>query len=194
MIGRLRGIVEDISDEGCILDVNGVGYALSVGAKTLQDTMRGSEQVFFVETLVRENDIRLIGFRTAGEQGWFRRLLTVQGVGAKVALAILGTLSPEELAQAVAGQDKGMVARANGVGAKLAARIVAELKDKIPAGDFSVAVPVREVPSANRDALAAMIGLGFKPAEAERALARVSAETDGTVEALVKAGLRELAR
>ena len=134
MIGKLKGVVDSVEEEALILDVNGVGYLVSASARTLRALPGVGEQAeLLIETHVREDAIRLYGFLTAGERDWFRLLQSVQGVGAKVALGILGALSAEALSTAVARQDKAMMARAPGVGPKLAARLVLELKDKAPA-------------------------------------------------------------
>ena len=134
MIGKLKGIVDSVDEEALILDVNGVGYLVSASARTLRALpAAGQPAELLIETQVREDAIRLFGFLTAGERDWFRLLQSVQGVGAKVALGILGALSAEALSAAVARQDKAMMARAPGVGPKLAARLVLELKDKAPA-------------------------------------------------------------
>src|SRR5580704_11982203 len=138
MIGKLKGIIDSVEEEALILDVNGVGYLVSASARTLRAIPAvGAPAELLIETYVREDAIRLYGFFTAGEREWFRLLQSVQGVGAKVALGILGALSAEALSTAVARQDKAMMARAPGVGPKLAARLVLELKDKAPA--FAVA-------------------------------------------------------
>ena len=134
MIGKLKGVVDSVEEEGLILDVNGVGYLVSASTRTLGAIPAvGATAELLIETHVREDAIRLFGFLTAGERDWFRLLQSVQGVGAKVALGILGALSAEALSTAVARQDKAMMARAPGVGPKLAARLVLELKDKAPA-------------------------------------------------------------
>ena len=134
MIGKLKGLIDSFGEDYVILDVNGVGYVVNCSSRTLAHLPRpGEPATLAIETQVREDAIRLFGFLDEAERDWFRLLQSVQGVGAKVALALLSTLSADALAQAVAGQDKAMVARAPGVGPKLAARIVAELKDKAPA-------------------------------------------------------------
>ena len=133
MIGKLTGRLDSISLNAVIVDVGGVGYEVTVGACTLTSLLPVGETVTFaIDTHVREDEIRLFGFATEHERAWFKALQTVQGVGARIALAVLGTLSAAELANAVALQDKGQVARAPGVGPKVAARIVAELKEKMP--------------------------------------------------------------
>src|ERR1700688_3747348 len=134
MIGKLKGIIDSYGEDSVILDVNGVGYLVHCSARTLQELPRAGEPATLsIETHVREDQIRLFGFTTDIEREWFRLLQTVQGVGAKVALAVLGTLKPADLADAVATRDKAMIARAPGVGPKVAERIVNELKDKAPA-------------------------------------------------------------
>ena len=134
MIGKLKGVVDSVEEEALILDVNGVGYLVSASPRTLRALPAvGQPAELLIETHVREDAIRLYGFLTAGERDWFRLLQSVQGVGAKVALGILGALSAEALSAAIARQDKAMMARAPGVGPKLAARLVLELKDKAPA-------------------------------------------------------------
>ena len=134
MIGKLRGVVDSLDDESLILDVNGVGYLVAASAHTLRALPRVGELAeLMIETHVREDAIRLYGFVTASERDWFRLLQSVQGVGAKVALGVLGALKPDELSTAIGRQDKTMMARAPGVGPKLAARLVLELKDKAPA-------------------------------------------------------------
>ena len=132
MIASLKGVLESVAEESAVVDVSGVGYLVFCSGRTLANLPQPGEAVrFVVETHVREDHIHLYGFAEPGERDWFRLLTTVQGVGAKVALAILSALGPEELVQAVAAQDKAAVSRANGVGPKLAGRIVLELKDKV---------------------------------------------------------------
>src|SRR3974390_2575862 len=134
MIGKLRGIIDSYGEDYIILDVNGVGYLVHCSPRTLQELpAAGQPAILSIETHVREDQIRLFGFMSELEREWFRLLQTVQGVGAKVALSVLGTLTPPELASAVAMRDKAMVARDSGVGPKVAERIVTELKDKAPA-------------------------------------------------------------
>src|ERR1700730_12630419 len=133
MIGKLKGIIDSYNEDSVILDVNGVGYLVHCSARTLQELPRAGEAVTLsIETHVREDQIRLFGFTSDVEREWFRLLQTVQGVGTKVALAVLGTLKPADLASAVAMRDKAMIARSPGVGQKVGERIVTELKDKAP--------------------------------------------------------------
>jgi holliday junction DNA helicase RuvA len=204
MIGKLKGIVDSVEEEALILDVNGVGYLVSASARTLRAIPAlGEPTVLLIETYVREDAIRLYGFLTAGERDWFRLLQSVQGVGAKVALGILGALSAEALSTAVARQDKAMMARAPGVGPKLAARLVLELKDKAPAmsdADFVHAGSGRDhtpkLAKAAEDAVLALVGLGYAQAQAAAAVARISAQLGPAAEtaALIRAGLKELAQ
>jgi holliday junction DNA helicase RuvA len=204
MIGKLKGFIDSVEDEALILDVNGVGYLVSASARTLRAIPAvGEPTELLIETHVREDAIRLYGFLTAGEREWFRLLQSVQGVGAKVALGILGALSAEALSTAVARQDKAMMARAPGVGPKLAARLVLELKDKAPAlavADFSHAEAGLEraprLAKAAEDAVLALVGLGYPHAQAAAAVARISAQLGPAAEtaALIRAGLKELAQ
>ena len=180
MIAKLTGMLDDTGPDWAIIDVNGVGYLVQCSAKTLSHLgVRGDKVVVHTEMQVSETDQRLIGFASAGERAWFRLLTAVQGVGSKVALAILSALSVDELQRACAGGDAAMVARANGVGPKLASRIVNELKDKAGglagvtggrgvAAEADVALPAG---SASADAISALQNLGFKPAVAASAVA-----------------------
>jgi holliday junction DNA helicase RuvA len=202
MIGKLRGVVDSFGEDFVILDVNGVGYVVNCSSRTLQHLPRpGEPATLSIETQVREDAIRLFGFLHEAERDWFRLLQSVQGVGAKVALALLSTLSADALASAVATQDKAMVARAPGVGPKLAARIVAELKDKAPVptdGGGFPAAPAEDaaVPSAARDAISALCNLGYGRPQAQAAvnasLAALGPEADAS--ALIRRGLKELAQ
>lgn len=179
MIARLSGTLEDFGPDWAVIDVQGVGYLVHCSARTLQALgVRGDRAVVFTDLQVSENDMRLVGFASAGERDWFRLLTAVQGVGSKVALAILSALTPEELQRACAGGDAAMVARANGVGPKLASRIVNELKDKAGALPSSIGAAVVAAPagSATADALSALQNLGFKPAVASAAVAQAVAE------------------
>ena len=204
MIGKLKGVVDSIEEEALILDVNGVGYLVSASARTLRAIPAlGEPTELLIETYVREDAIKLFGFLTAGERDWFRLLQSVQGVGAKVALGILGALSAEALSAAIARQDKAMMARAPGVGPKLAARLVFELKDKAPAltaADFVHAEGGFErapkLAKAAEDAVLALVGLGYGQPQAAAAVARISAQLGPAAEtaALIRAGLKELAQ
>jgi Holliday junction DNA helicase RuvA len=202
MIGKLKGVVDSVEEENLILDVGGVGYLVSASARTLRALPAVGDAVeLLIETHVREDAIRLYGFLTAQEREWFRLLQSVQGVGAKVALGILGALSADALSSAIASQDKAMMARAPGVGPKLAARLVLELKDKAPAlgpGDFAgVHGGAERAPKLTRaaeDAVLALVGLGYAHPQAAAAVARIAAALGQEVEtaALVRAGLKEL--
>jgi Holliday junction DNA helicase RuvA len=203
MIGKLKGLVDSYGEDFVILDVNGVGYVVQCSSRTLQKLPRAGEAAALaIETQVREDAIRLFGFTSNAERDWFRLLQTVQGVGAKVALAILSILSPGDLASAIAMQDKGSVSRAAGVGPKLAARIVAELKDKAPA--FGAVDPAlarltgdeeANAPSSVRDAISALCNLGYgRPQAAAAVAASVKALGEGAeAGALIRRGLKELA-
>ena len=204
MIGKLKGVVDSVDEEALILDVNGVGYLVFASARTLRALPAPGEPAeLLIETHVREDAIRLYGFLTAAERDWFRLLQSVQGVGVKVALGILGALSVEALSAAVARQDKAMMARAPGVGPKLAARLVLELKDKAPAlavADFAHAEAGFErapkLAKAAEDAVLALVGLGYALSQAAAAVARISTQLGPAAEtaALVRAGLKELAQ
>ena len=205
MIGKLKGVVDSYGEDHVILDVHGVGYVVQCSARTLTALPPvGEAAVLSIETQVREDAIRLFGFRTDNEREWFRLLQTVQGVGSKVALAILSSLEPGAIATAIGTQDKAMVARAPGVGPKLAARIVAELKDKAPAFGtvdpalvkLSGAVEDRTAPKPVADAVSALVNLGYPQAQASAAVAaalRVAGD-DAEAPQLIRLGLREMAR
>lgn len=203
MIARLKGVVDAVDTDSAVVDVGGVGYLVWASSRTLRDLAVGQPVTVLVETIVREDAIALYGFLEAAERDWFRILTTVQGVGAKVALSILSTLSPDEIARAIASQDRGTLSRPTGVGPKLAARLVTELKDKAaafgvaPAGKGSetpAAVPV--VGSVNEDAVSALVNLGYKRVEAFGAVARVTQRlgSEAKLDAVIRAGLQELAR
>ena len=204
MIGKLKGLIDSYHDDHIILDVNGVGYVVTCSARTLQHLPRAGEAATLsIETQVREDAIRLFGFTTDRERDWFRLLQGVQGVGAKVALAILGVLPPDDLANAIALQDKAMVARAPGVGPKLAARIVAELKDKAPAfgsvdanaARLAGADEAKAAPKPVQDAISALVNLGYGRPQAAVAIAASVQALGEAAEtgALIRRGLRELA-
>jgi len=205
MIGKLKGIVDSYGDDYVILDVGGVGYQVQCGARTLQALPSpGEAAVLSIETYVREDQIRLFGFRSDTEREWFRLLQTVQGVGARVALSVLGTLSPSDLASAIALRDKALVARSPGVGPKVAERIVTELKDKAPAlADVDPAV-VRlsgalddaRAPKPVSDAISALVNLGYGQPQAAAAIATAArAAGEGAETAtLIRLGLKELAK
>ncbi len=195
MIARLTGLLAETSAEGAVLDVAGVGYAVLASSRTLDAIgPLGGEVMLLTELQVREDSMTLFGFGSAGEREAFRQLTSVQGVGGRVALAILSTLDPAELASAIANGDKAMVARANGVGPKLAQRIVNELAGKMgsPALAATLGAPAPRAGAAN-DALSALANLGFKPGEASAAVAAAAADLgDGaTLDALVRLALRK---
>ncbi len=204
MIGKLKGIVDSLGEEELILDVGGVGYVVSASARTLRALPAvGQAATLHIETQVREDAIRLFGFLTVAERDWFRLLQSVQGVGAKVALGILGALSGEALSAAIAHQDKAMMARAPGVGPKLAARLVMELKDKAPAygvadlgGAIAAAEPGSTLPKEAEDAVLALVSLGYARPQASLAVARGVAALGAQAQtaALIRLGLKELAQ
>lgn len=204
MIGKLKGTVESYGEDHVILDVHGVGYQVHCPSRILQGLPRAGEAaVLFIETIVREDMIRLYGFSQEAEREWFRILMTVQGVGAKVALGILGILKASEVANAIALGDKATISRAPGVGKRVAERIVSELKDKAPglasidqdtiAVSRNVADNVAARPVA--EAVSALTNLGYQPGQASAAVAKAmqSAGEDATTEQLIRMGLKELA-
>lgn len=208
MIGKLKGKVDAIGESHCIVDVCGVGYEVQASTRTLRQMTLGGDVSLTIDTHVREDAIRLYGFSSEIERTWFRMLQNVQGVGAKVALAVLGVLSSQDLANAIALGDWATVEQAQGVGRKLAQRIVAELKDKAPA--LSVAglnVPIaigqggghgaRAVEgNAIAEAISALSNLGYQPAQASQAVAVAAKELgpDADTAKLIRRGLKELAR
>ncbi|WP_157215016.1 Holliday junction branch migration protein RuvA [Flavisphingomonas formosensis] len=199
MIARLSGSLAESVADHAVIDVGGVGYLVQASSRTLSALGPiGGAVMLFTEMQVREDAITLYGFGSAGERDWFRLLTSVQGVGGRVALAILSVLSPDELSRAVAGGDKAMVTRANGVGPKLAQRIVNELKDKVGAIPIGSAGSVAVAPpgGAAADALSALANLGFRPAEANAAVAAAQEDLgDGaTLDALVRLALRKAAK
>jgi Holliday junction DNA helicase RuvA len=203
MIGKLKGIVEEIGEEELILDVGGVGYLVAASARTLRALPAvGQPAALFIETHVREDAIRLYGFLTASERDWFRLLQSVQGVGAKVALGVLGTLRGDAIAAAIAHQDKAAMALAPGVGPKLAARIVHELKDKAPAfgvADLGGAIAGEtdgKLPKDAQDAVLALVSLGYARPQASLAVAKGVAAlgAEASTAALIRLGLKELAQ
>lgn len=199
MIARLTGIFEDFGPDWAVIDVSGVGYLVHCSAKTLDALgARGERVTIHTELQVSENDMRLIGFASASEREWFRLLTGVQGVGSKMALAVLSALATEELQRACASGDAAMVARAQGVGPKLASRIVNELKDKagaLPAGPGGVAMAALPAGSVSADAVSALQNLGFKPAVAASAVAQAIDELgeDAGLNALVRVALKRAA-
>lgn len=200
MIGKLTGLVDSQGLETVILDVGGVGYVVHCSTRTLAGLPRiGERASLAIETYVREDMIRLYGFASDVERDWFRLLQGVQGVGAKVALAILGTLATHELARAIAGGDRTAVARSPGVGPKLAARIVAELKDKGPEGSAAdLALPghaaSEPLPRNVGDAISALVNLGYARPQAAAAVVSAVAALGEAAEtaALIRGGLKHL--
>lgn len=205
MIGKLRGVVDSYGDDTVVLDVHGVGYLVHCSARTLQTLPSpGEAATISIETWVREDQIRLYGFASDLEREWFRILTGVQGVGAKVALAILGTLKVPDLANAIALGDKAAIARTPGVGPKLAQRLVLELKDKAPA--FASVDPAmvklqddlseRRASTPVSEAVSALVNLGYGEIQASGAIAAAvrSAGDSATTETLIRHGLKELAR
>ena len=198
MIAHLKGRLDATAADHAVIDVNGVGYLVGCSSRTLASLPGlGEPAMLHTEMLVAEDFIRLVGFARADERDWFRLLTGVQGVGARVALAILSAFEPVDLSRAIAAQDKAMVARANGVGPKLAERIVRELKDRVGGiaatlGSAAVAAPV----GAGADAVSALLNLGFRPPEAASAVAAAEAELGDapTLDALVRLALRKAAR
>jgi holliday junction DNA helicase RuvA len=205
MIGKLKGLIDSYGEDYVIVDVSGVGYEVHCSARTLQELPGvGQPATLSIETHVREDQIRLFGFITEIEREWFRLLQTVQGVGAKVALSVLGTLKPSELASAIAMRDKAMVARTPGVGPKVAERIVTELKDKAPAYTnvdpalvrLTGALDDKRAPAPVTDAVSALVNLGYAQAQAAAAIAAAARSAGEGAEAttLIRLGLRELAK
>ena len=198
MIAHLKGRLESTGVDYAVIDVGGVGYLVGASARTLAAIGPvGEATMLHTEMLVAEDSIRLVGFARAEERDWFRLLTGVQGVGSRVALAILSALDTQEIARAVSAQDKAMVARANGVGPKLAERIVRELKDKVGTVALGPATAAQVVPvGASADAVSALLNLGFRPAEAANAVG--AAEEDlgpgATLDALVRLALRKAAK
>ncbi|MBC7101995.1 MAG: Holliday junction branch migration protein RuvA [Parvibaculum sp.] len=204
MIGKLKGIVDSSGEDWVVIDVGGVGYHVTCSRRTLQNLpASGGAVTLSIETKVSDEAIRLIGFESDAERDWFRLLLGVQGVGTRVALGVLGTLTPADLARAIALDDRKAISATPGVGAKVAARIAAELKDKAPEG-ASLAVMLEApangaaVPSAApmRDAVSALVNLGYPQAQAAGAVASAAKTLDeaATAEQLIRQGLKELAR
>jgi holliday junction DNA helicase RuvA len=205
MIGKLSGVIDAYGEDNVILDVHGVGYVVHCSVRTLQALPQvGEAATLSIETHVREDQIRLFGFASDMEREWFRLLLSVQGVGARIGLALLSTLKVADLANAIALGDKAQVARTPGVGPKLAQRIVTELKDKAPAyasvdpaivrlqGDLTE----RRAPQPIVDAVSALVNLGYGEIQASTAIAAAAraAGEGASAEALIRHGLKELAR
>jgi len=199
MIGKLRGVVDSIEDQRCLIDVGGVGYLVFSSTRTLAALPNPPGiATLLIETQVREDAISLYGFATSAERDWFRLLTTVQGVGAKVALAMLSALSPDQLIAAIATGDRAALTRAPGVGPKLAQRLLSELRERVGAMPSGGALPVSAPAPAGAvaDALSALTNLGYRRPEAEAALARAVAEHGeaAALDVLIRAGLKGLSR
>lgn len=207
MIGLLKGVVSALGEDAALIEVGGVGYVVQAGSRTLARMNVGEAVVMHIETHVREDAIKLFGFLSEAERAWFTHIQSAPGVGAKVALSILDTLGAEELADAIALQDKASISRANGVGPKLAARIAQELAGKTPARGFALhtATPeggsgkpriVASQPAARSDAVSALINLGIDQTTASRAVATAMKSFEGEPPApeLIRAALREVNR
>ena len=199
MIAHLKGRLDSTGIDHAVIDVGGVGYLVGAAARTLSAIGPvGEAAMLHTEMLVSEDSIRLVGFASADERDWFRLLTGVQGVGSRVALAILSALEPADLMRAIASGDKAMVARANGVGPKLAQRIVMELKDKV--GGIALAIGqgggIAPPAGAGADAVSALLNLGFRPAEASAAVASAEEElgAGASLDALVRLALRKAAK
>ena len=198
MIARLRGLIDSVYESSCVIDVGGVGYLVFCSSRTLGALPPEGMATLLTEMQVREDAITLYGFATSAEREWFRLLTTVQGVGAKVALAILSALSPDQLIAAISSQDKAALTRAPGVGPKLAIRLVTELREKagVMPGGGAAALPVVIPKGHAADALSALLNLGYRRAEAESALAGVL-ELQGDsapFDVLIRGGLKALAK
>jgi len=199
VIARLRGIVDAIADGSCLIDVGGVGYLVFASTRTLGALPNAGTASLLIETQVREDAIALYGFATSAERDWFRLLTTVQGVGAKVALALLSALSPDQLIAAIATGDRAALTRSPGVGPKLAMRLLSELRERVATMPGGGALPIPAgVPAsgAAADALSALTNLGYRRFEAEAALASAAAQhgPDAALDVLIRAGLKALAK
>lgn len=199
MIAALTGTVDTAGEDSAVIDVGGVGYLVFASRRTLERLPRGQTVKLMIETHVREDHIHLYGFSSEAERAWFRLLTTVQGVGARVALAILSVLTVDELIRAIAARDTKAISRADGVGPKLAGRIASELASKAGAFVFSSATAAAMAPAADRagaaaDAVSALVNLGYGRSEAYGAIAHATGALgqNAPVEALVRAGLKEL--
>lgn len=197
MIAKLKGILESSAADYAVIDVQGVGYQVAASSRTLQALGPvGGDVTIHTEMLVGDDFIRLIGFSSASERDWFRLLSSVQGVGSKVALALLSTLETAELQSAIAAGDAAMVSRAPGVGPKLASRIVNELKDKVGGIAIASGAATPVAVGASSDAVSALLNLGFKPAEANAAVAAAQSDAgaDASLDALVRIALKKAAK
>ena len=206
MIAKLKGLIDSLGEDCAVVDVNGVGYLVFCSARTLGRLHSGQAAALHVETHVREDHIHLYGFLEVGERDWFNLLTTVQGVGAKVALAILSVAGPEQLLQTIAAQDKTMLTRASGVGPKLAVRILTELKDKAgkmslggfapSAASAAISTPASAGGGLMEDAISALVNLGYKRIEAFEAVGVVARELgeDADSSTLIRHALKRLGK
>ena len=199
MIAQLTGLIDSLEDGRCVVDVAGVGYLVHASSRTLAALPHPPEIAkLLIETHVREDAIQLFGFTDTAERDWFRLLTTVQGVGPRVALSILSALSPRDLIGAIAARDQASLTRAPGVGARLAARLLTELKDKVGAMPSSagpgIAVPASRLQGVTGDALSALINLGYRRPEAQGAVARVAdwLGDDAALDTIIRESLKEL--
>ncbi len=195
MIAMLAGVVDQTGTESIVLDVNGVGYLVFASSRTLgKAPSRGTPLRLLIETHVREDHIHLYGFADEAEREWFRLLTTVQGVGARIALALLSALAPEQIATAIAAQDRAALTEAEGVGPKLAQRITNELKDKI--GALSLGPVAAQPKGAASEAVSALVNLGYPRGDAYGAVSAAARAlgTNASLDALIRSGLKELAR
>lgn len=199
MIGKLKGIIDTIKDDALIIDVGGVGYLVQASANTLRNLGKGEAAELFIETHVREDAIKLFGFASEAEHEWFNILFTVNGVGGKVALAILSVLPPQQIATALATQDKSAFKQVSGVGPKLAERIITELKDKVKSISSEITFAKTTAGAGGidnniSDAISALINLGYGRSDAYNAVSKVY-KKDGknSVEELIRSCLKELA-
>lgn len=197
MIAKLTGRIDALAEDSAVIDVGGVGYLVLCSARTLARLVEGRSASLLVETQVREDAIHLYGFFDAEERRWFRLLIAIQGVGPKVALAILGAASPQDVAIAIGAGNRAVLTQAAGVGAKLATRILGELKDKVgtlPVASSAAALPAGVGPGPAADAVSALVNLGFRPIEAQGAVVAASGRLgpDAALETLIRRSLAEL--
>ncbi|AIB11336.1 ATP-dependent DNA helicase RuvA [Azospirillum argentinense] len=209
MIAKLTGVVDSVGTDWVVVDVNGVGYQVACSNRTLSRMAVGERRALVVETFIRDDRITLYGFADSGERDWFRLLTTIQGVGSRLALSILGVLDPDQLTRAIAAQDKTALTRADGVGPKVAARIVNELKDKV--GNLTLGASASAAPAAGgkaapaaggpdnmvmADAVSALVNLGYGRSEAFGAVVAAGRKLgDGAgVSELIRHGLKELSQ
>jgi len=195
VIAMLTGIIDQTSADGIVLDVNGVGYLVFASSRSIAKApARGEPMRLLIETHVREDHIHLYGFADESEREWFRLLTTVQGVGAKIGLALLSAAAPDQLAAAIAAQDRAALTEAEGVGPKLAQRILNELKDKV--GALSLGPTIAAPKGAASEAVSALVNLGYPRNEAYGAVSSAARQlgTNASLDALIRSGLKELAR